>query len=249
MRQVLKDQQVGLDSNFRYRGLSQTRVETFSDAAFALAITLLVLSSTVPQTFDQLRESMRMIPPFAFCVALIALIWYQHYIFFLKYGLQNIKVVIINTILIFLILVYVYPLKFLSRFVFEFYGMLITGNSNTFSTTFGLESTSDVAFLLAVYGFGAAMIFMCLAWLYRYALGRKEDLDLNEYEEFMTRASMRTNLLLASIPLTSACVAALDLWGNDITLIVAGNIYFFYPIVMIIYGRRIGELRKKKFDT
>lgn len=54
MRQLLKNTEVGLDPYFNYRGKNQTRVETFSDAAFALGITLLVLSSTVPETFRPL---------------------------------------------------------------------------------------------------------------------------------------------------------------------------------------------------
>jgi hypothetical protein len=47
MRQSLKENNIlGLNPKFEYRGQNQTRLETFSDAAFALAITLLVLSSS-----------------------------------------------------------------------------------------------------------------------------------------------------------------------------------------------------------
>ncbi|MEQ9202344.1 MAG: TMEM175 family protein [Cyclobacteriaceae bacterium] len=93
MRQSLKDQEVGLDSHFNYRGKNQTRVETFSDAAFALAITLMVLSSTVPNNLNDLLISMKDIIPFGICVVIILVIWYQHYIYFLRYGLQNLTVI------------------------------------------------------------------------------------------------------------------------------------------------------------
>lgn len=106
---------VGLNPNFSFRGKQQTRIETFSDAVFALAITLLVLSSTIPETFEDLWASMRDVIPFAICVALIIVIWYQHYIFFLKYGLQDKVTILLNTILLFVLLVYVYPLKFLVK--------------------------------------------------------------------------------------------------------------------------------------
>ena len=50
----MKDQEVGLDPYFRYRGKNQTRVEAFTDAAFALGITLIVLSTSAPNTFEEL---------------------------------------------------------------------------------------------------------------------------------------------------------------------------------------------------
>lgn len=112
MRNLLKNQDVGLDPHFRYRGKDQTRVETLSDAAFALAIALTVLSTSVPKTFDELWVSMSDVIPFGLCVTLVMVIWYQHYLFFFRYGLQNKGIITINSILIFLILVYVYPAQF-----------------------------------------------------------------------------------------------------------------------------------------
>ena len=103
MRTALKEQEIGFDPYFRYRGMNVTRIEGFSDAAFALAITLLVLSSSVPSTFHELWLSMANAVPFLCCVILIVLIWYQHYIFFLRYGLQDAKTIVINTTLLFLI--------------------------------------------------------------------------------------------------------------------------------------------------
>ena len=67
----LKDQLVGLDPKFKYRGLNQTRIETFSDAVFAFTVTLVALSSSVPETFEELKESFRDIIPFFLCAVLI----------------------------------------------------------------------------------------------------------------------------------------------------------------------------------
>ncbi len=243
MRQFLKERDVGLDPNFRYRGKNQTRVETFTDAAFALAITLLVLSSTVPNTFLELKMSMRFVAPFGMCVVLLTVIWYQHYLFFLKYGLQDTTTVSINTILIFLILVYVYPLKFLSRLLFEL-TLSVIYRDFSFLASFGDFNRGDLKFLMVIYGLGATLIFLTIAILYWYAYKRREELDLDRYERFSTRLTIVTNLLLAAVPLITVIIAIWDPFGNPG---FAGMFYFLYPPVMIVYGILAKRKEQKLF--
>ena len=246
MRQKIKvNSIIGLNPRFNYRGQVQTRLETFSDAAFALAITLLVLSNSVPETFTDLRGAMREVLPFAVSVTLIMVIWYQHYLFFIKYGLQDAKVVAINTILIFLVLVYVYPLKFLSRVLVELYISLF-GIKGDFSR-FGEFTQDNMRFLMIIYGLGAFAIFMIIAWLYSYALKRRGDLELTEYEIFDTKASRTSNILLGLIPLLSALISILNFWSGPTTLIVSGFIYFLYTPLMLSYGYRMRKIEKKRF--
>ena len=245
----LKDQLVGLDPNFRYRGIDQTRIETFSDAVFAVAFTLVVLSSAVPETFEHLRKSVHDIIPSFICIVLIVVIWYQHYVFFLRYGLQNTKTVTVNTFLLFLVLIYIYPLKFLARFLVELYSGLIFGMPDNFMDGFGGEMNSDnMTLLMTAYGAGATLIFMAMAWLYRHAYKRREELELNEYEAFATKVSLWQNLLMSSIPFISTVVAFFHPFGyGAVNFGIAGFIYMLYPPVMMTFGFKVKRRTKKLF--
>src|SRR5262245_35209848 len=63
------------DDGFRWRSHEITRVEGFSDAVLAFAVTLLVVSLEVPQTFHELQESMSGFVAFAIGFALLFWIW------------------------------------------------------------------------------------------------------------------------------------------------------------------------------
>src|SRR3954471_6798038 len=74
---------------FRLRGEEVTRLESFSDAVFGFALTLLVVSLDVPRTFGDLIATMRGFPAFAICFIFLALIWNSHYRFCRRYGLDD----------------------------------------------------------------------------------------------------------------------------------------------------------------
>ena len=98
-----------------------SRVEGFSDAVFAFAITLLVVSLEVPKTFEELMAAIRAFPAFAVCFALLFQVWWRHYRFFRSYDLEDGPVIAMTGLLLFVVLFYVYPLKFLwSMFFAQF---------------------------------------------------------------------------------------------------------------------------------
>ncbi|VXD17746.1 TMEM175 family protein [Marinoscillum sp. 108] len=243
MRKLMKDQEVGLDPYFRYRGKNQTRVEAFTDAAFALGITLIVLSTSAPNTFEELWLSMRDVVPFGLCVILVMVIWYQHYIFFLRYGLQDSRIITLNTFLIFLILIYVYPLKFLFKILFDLYVGLFTSDREIFQHLFtSVIKLEDTPTLMMLYGLGAACIFFTISLMYRHALKISSELELDEYEIHETKAALRTNLLMGIIPLLSALIALSGLFGMH-NFTVSGFIYMLYPPVMITHGKMAQKRR------
>src|SRR5215212_10223631 len=101
------------DGGFRWRGTDISRIEGLSDAVFAFAITLLVVSLEVPKTFAELREMMRGFFGFGICFVLLLFIWYGQYIYFRRYALDDRTSFVLNAALLFVVAFYIYPLKFL----------------------------------------------------------------------------------------------------------------------------------------
>src|SRR5581483_1357732 len=97
-----------------HRGES-ARIEAFSDAIFGFAATLLVVSLEVPRDFAAMAASLRGFVAFGLSFATLAAIWTVHRGFFRRFPIGDGTTVVLNTVLMFLILFYVYPLKFLAR--------------------------------------------------------------------------------------------------------------------------------------
>src|SRR4051795_4161527 len=96
------------EAGFRWRGGEIARIEGLSDAVFAFAVTLLVVSLEVPKTFNELSELMRGFLPFAISFTFLLQIWHEQYRFFRRYNLQDFTSIVLNCILLFIVLFYVY---------------------------------------------------------------------------------------------------------------------------------------------
>ncbi|HCM76211.1 MAG TPA: hypothetical protein DIS90_07505, partial [Cytophagales bacterium] len=110
IRDGLKRHYIGMNKEFRYRGEDAGRLEAISDSVFALAIALLLISTSAPKKFEDIILFTYELLPFAFCISLIILIWHEHVVFFLRYGLRNPKIIFFNAIFFFILLYYVYLL-------------------------------------------------------------------------------------------------------------------------------------------
>lgn len=243
LREHLQNRMIGMNKEFRFRGQEPGRLENFSDAVFALAITLLLISTSPPSSFEQIKKFAWELVPFALCISGIILVWHQHFIFFFRYGLRNGSVMVLNTIFLVIVLFYVYPLKFLARAIL----LPLTKwfDDHAFHQELGaMYRDTSMADLMIIYGVGAMSLFFVLALLYRYALKKSRELELTEMEYFDTRSNMFANILMGAVPLCSVVVAFLlinNKWGGAI----AGVTYFLYTPVMFGFWHRRTKKRNE----
>ncbi len=67
----LAKKKIGAREGFRWRGEDVSRIEGLSDAVFALAVTLLIVSTEVPKTYNDLILKLRDFVPFAACLRIL----------------------------------------------------------------------------------------------------------------------------------------------------------------------------------
>jgi uncharacterized membrane protein len=104
-----------------WRSHEVTRIEAFSDAVFAFAITLLIVSLEVPKSFDDLERNLTGFIPFGFSFLMLYNFWSAQYVFFRRFGLHDRYTYNLNAALIFMVLYFVYPLKFLFTLVIQLF--------------------------------------------------------------------------------------------------------------------------------
>ena len=218
-----------------------SRIEGFSDAMFAFAITLLVVSLEVPKTFDELLGAIRGFPAFAVCFALLFQVWWRHYKFFRTYDLEDGRVITLTGILLFVVLFYVYPLKFLWSVVFA-----QIGGQHIADETLTIQ---QVPVLFEIYGAGVAATFGILAAMYRHAYSHRVALDLGPLEILETRMHIYSNLGLAAVGLLSMTVAAITAQIAPGMVGVAGYVYFLMGAVEWSLGEYQGRLRRRLANT
>src|SRR3984885_10203254 len=183
---------------FRWRGGEITRLEAFCDVVFGFALTLLVVSLEVPHSYSELIADMRGFVPFAICFSQLVMIWLTHYKFSRRYGLEDSYTVFLNMVLLFLVLLYVYPLKFVFTLVFS----QLTGDQSH-----AIVSWHEASVLMRIYALGFASVFLLFVLMYLHAYRMRQKLGLNAVEVEQTRASIWENAILTSVGLSSLAVA------------------------------------------
>jgi uncharacterized membrane protein len=232
---------IGRRDDFRWRSHEITRIEGFSDAVFAFAVTLLVVSLEVPRTFEELAETMQGFFAFALGSALLFLIWYSQYKFFRRYGMQDVTTIVLNGALLFVVLFFVYPLKFLFNFLIK----VATGHPATVLSPRGVIEQvirpDQTDSLMIIYGLGYVAVFGILTFLYVHAYRQRVVLELNDLETFDTRAGIREHALHAAVGLLSIGVAWI---GGPQASGVAGFTYVLVGPLLTVHGAFTGKRRR-----
>ncbi|TMD36098.1 MAG: DUF1211 domain-containing protein [Chloroflexi bacterium] len=210
---------------FQNRGESVSRLEGFSDAVFGFAITLLVVSLAVPTQFDELLQQLRGLPVFALTFASIATIWHSQYVFFRRYGLNDSLTIVLNLTLLFVVLFYVYPLKFL-------FGLALGANGVTIR-----EAQVPELFLIYAAGFAAVNVLLAVLDLHAYRL--RDQLALSNWERFVTKVSIADNAAVIAVCVLSAGLA--QVVPEPYTSPVAGFVYFLVAVIKFGAGRIRGR--------
>ena len=210
---------------FRMRGLEMTRIETFTDAAFAFAVTMLVISiDRVPTSLDELSLVLRDIPAFAISFALLALFWRGHHTWSRRYGLEDETSLVLSLVLVFLLLCYVYPL----RFLFGVYMHWITdGWASPGSSS--IESDADLDRIFVIYGAGYVAMSGCIWALNLHAWRLRDALRLDERERRAAGREIRAWAINGGVGVLSITLALI---GPENEFGLAGWVYLLLPVLL-----------------
>jgi uncharacterized membrane protein len=218
---------------FRWRSGEITRLEAFCDVVFGFALTLLVVSLEVPRNYAELMDAVRGFVPFAVCFAQLIMIWRAHYIFSRRYGLEDGYTMFLNLVLLFVVLFYVYPLKFVFTLLF----MQITGAAPP-----GSLNEYQASVVMRIYAVGFAAVFILFLLMYAHAYKLRRELELTPVEALETRNAAQENLLLSLVAMVAFAVAYREPAWSGWTYALIGPVLTVHGM---IFGKKVRTLAER----
>src|SRR5881409_4118982 len=213
---------------FRLRGIEMTRLETFIDAAFAFAITMLVIAAErIPDDIETLLAAFKNVPAFVASVIVLGIFWRGHWLWSRRYGLEDGVSILISWAMIVTILIFIYPLKAI------FGAMWFFISSGQVGQPFSLHTTEAQArTIFAIYALGLIAISAEIFLLYLRAWQLREPLRLNARERLMTRGELTG----WSIPVSVGLVSLVFSFTLPIEQIAwCGWVYFLMAIMVRVH--------------
>jgi uncharacterized membrane protein len=237
MRRRLLEHGFGADRASRWRGGEISRLEGLSDAVFAFAVTLLVVSLEVPETFNELLRVLRGFFAFAVCFGILFWVWYDHYRFFRRYGLEDGFTTALTGVLLFIVLFYVYPMKFLFSTLFD----QLFGDAPA-----NAIEPRQVPLLMLVYGAGFIAVQLVFILLYVHAYQLADGLELDAYERLTTRSELQGFGINVAVGLASIAIVLVG--GPGRGLLVRHGLHADHAL-QIVNGRLMGARIRRAATT
>jgi hypothetical protein len=223
---------------FRLRGIEMTRLETFIDAAFAFAITMLVIAAQqIPDDIETLLAAFKNVPAFIASIVVLGIFWRGHWLWSRRYGLEDGMSIFISWAMIATILIYIYPLKA----VFSSMWFLLSGGR--VGHALGPHSEPQVRALFALFALGFTTIALEMVLLNWRAWQLREPLQLNVEEKSITLHEVTGWSIPVSVGILSF-ILALSLPREHIAW--SGWVYFSMAILVPLhkaYSRRNREYK------
>lgn len=187
--------------------MTTSRLDNFTDAAFAFAVTLLVIGgSEAPTSVAMLNAALAEVPAFAIGFAIVAMFWFAHVRWRRYRGEGDGLSALLTVLLVFLVLIYIQPLRAMARSLSTFLG----GTGTPFS--------GDVGSLFLVYGAGFVAMALTTAGLFAEARRNRE---LGPAERHAVGGELRIWLILVGTGLVSILLAAFEATESFAPLVYA----------------------------
>lgn len=215
------------------RGREVTRIEAFVDAAFAFAVTLLVISfNALPDSVGALIEALKGVPAFAASFSLLAMLWWQHADWSRRYGLDDGRSVLLSLLLVFLVLVYVFPL----RIIFTAFFGWVTNGWLPLGVT--IRGARDLQLLFLSYAIAWTTLGFVVVALYRHAWRQRDVLRLDHAERVDLRGQIAAQWMLpATGVLAMLFIAGCALFGVPGLSPFSGFAYSMMAFTGVAVGR------------
>lgn len=182
-----------------YRPAEGRRLDAFVDAAFAFAVSLLIIAGGEPlRSFDDLAHALLRIPSFLAGFALIVLLWIAHRAWSTLGPRRDGRATLLSLAVVFAVLVFVFPLRLLTETALHFMsgGRLPGGGL--------IASFEELGWTYAIYGFGFSVLSVLYVLLFRHAA---QGMDPADPRRAAATSWMRTWSLAAATGVASGLIA------------------------------------------
>ena len=192
----------------------------------------------MPKNFYEFKSVMWGFIGFGVTFTMLVFIWLTNFKFHRRYGLEDGVTIFLNSLFIFLVLFFIYPLKFLAQVLINF-GILNRGFGIDFNI--GFSGGFEYYDIFIIYGLGGFAIWFVIILMYLHAYNMREILDLDSNELEITKETILANSIVCLVILISIILAIFEVghWPGLIYL-------FITPLIFVVFYLQDKILNTKK---